>query len=162
MAFKVSGTLNKVYVEEGSKISKGQLIAEIDPRDYRLQLEATKAEYQGIKAEAERVIALYADSVSTASDYDKARYGLEQITAKYQNARNQLADTKIYAPFNGYVQKLLLDPPTVVAAGMPIMTLIADNGWEVEINVPSSIIYAARRLRRSAPRLMYCLTRPSC
>ncbi len=137
-AFKVSGTLMRIHVEEGSRIRQGQLIAEIDPRDYQLQLDATEAEYRQIKAEAERVMALYADSVTTADAYDKARYGLQQITAKYENARNQLADTRIYAPFDGYVQKRLFDPPTVVAAGMPVVTLISEGSQEIEINIPAS------------------------
>ena len=138
MAFKVSGTLMNVHVEEGSKVNKGQLIAEIDPRDYQVQLDAVEAEYMKVKTEAERVIALYADSVSTADAYDKARYGLQQITAKYENARNQLADTKIYAPFDGFVQKRLFDPPTVVAAGMPVVTFVSGGKQEIEINIPAS------------------------
>ena len=138
MAFKISGTLMNVYVEEGSRVSKGQLVAEIDPRDYQVQLDAIKAEYMNVKSEAERVIALYADSVSTADAYDKARFGLQQIAAKYENAQNQLADTKIYAPFNGYVQKRLFDPPTVVAAGMPIVTIVSGGKQEIEINIPAS------------------------
>lgn len=138
MAFKVSGNLKEVFVKEGSKVSKGQLIAEIDPRDYQVQLDAAEAEYMSIKAEAERVIALFSDSVATADEYDKARYGLKQITAKFENAKNQLADTKIYAPFNGFVQKRLYDPPTVVAAGMPVITLVSNGKQEVEINIPSS------------------------
>ena len=138
MAFKISGTLMNVYVEEGSRVSKGQLVAEIDPRDYQVQLDAIKAEYMNVKSEAERVIALYADSVSTADAYDKARFGLQQIAAKYENAQNQLADTKIYAPFNGYIQKRLFDPPTVVAAGMPIVTIGAGGKREREINGPAS------------------------
>lgn len=137
-AFKVSGTLMRIHVEEGNRIYQGQLIAEIDPRDYQLQFDAVEAEYRQIKAEAERVMALYADSVATADAYDKARYGLQQITAKYENARNQLADTRIYAPFDGYVQKRLFDPPTVVAAGMPVVTLISEGNQEIEINIPAS------------------------
>lgn len=138
LAFKVGGTLMHVYAEEGEKVVKGELVAEMDARDYQVQLDATEAEYMRIKSEAERVMALYADSVSTADAYDKARYGLKQIAAKYENARNQLADTKIYAPFNGYVQKKLFDPPTVVAAGMPVMTLVSGDRPEIEINIPSS------------------------
>lgn len=138
MAFKLSGTLKQVYVDEGSRVREGQIIAELDPRDYRLQLEATEAEYLSVKSEAERVMALYADSVGTADAYDKARFGLRQIAAKYENARNQLADTKIYAPFDGYVQKRLFDPPTVVAAGMPVVTLVAEGRSEIEINIPAS------------------------
>ena len=50
MAFKISGTLMNVYVEEGSRVSKGQLVAEIDPRDYQVQLDAIKAEYPELPA----------------------------------------------------------------------------------------------------------------
>lgn len=138
LAFKVGGTLMHVYVEEGDKVKKGELVAEMDSRDYQVQLDATEAEYMRIKSEADRVIALYADSVSTADAYDKARYGLKQIAAKYENARNQLADTKIYAPFDGYVQNRLFDPPTVVAAGMPVLTFVSGGRPEIEINIPAS------------------------
>ena len=138
LAFKVSGTLERIAVEEGSRVSRGQLVAEMDPRDYQVQLNAAEAEYMRVKAEAERVMALYADSVSTPDAYDKARYGLKQVTAKYENARNQLADTKIYAPFNGYVQKRLFDPPTVISAGMPVLTIVSEGRQEIEINIPAS------------------------
>ncbi len=141
MAFKVSGSLKQVFVQEGKYVRQGELLAQIDPRDYELQLQAAEAEWQGIKAEAERVMALYADSVATASDYDKARYGLQQITAKRDNAKNQLADTKIYAPFDGYVKQRLFDPPTVVGAGMPIVTLHSSSMPEVEISIPSSVYH---------------------
>lgn len=141
MAFKVSGSLKQVFVQEGKYVRQGELLAQIDPRDYELQLQAAEAEWQGIKAEAERIMALYADSVTTASDYDKARYGLQQITAKKNNAKNQLADTKLYAPFNGYVKRRLFDPPTVVGAGMPVVTLHSSSMPEIEIFIPSSVYH---------------------
>ncbi len=139
MAFKVSGTLSRVYVDKGSRITQGQLLAEIDPRDYQLQLEATDAEYMKVSSEAQRVIDLYNDSATTADNYDKARYGMRQISAKYQNARNQLADTRIYAPFNGSVQEKLYDSPSVVGAGMPVLSIISDGRPEVVINIPASV-----------------------
>lgn len=139
MAFKVDGTLKKFYVQEGRRVKKGGLIAELDNRDYLLQLEANRAEYHGIKSEAERVIALYEENVTTTADYDKARYGLQQITAKYQHALNQLQDTKLYAPFDGFVQKKLVLPPTVVAAGMPIVSFVSDDACEIEGYIPNSV-----------------------
>lgn len=57
LAFRVSGTIQKVYVDDGAPVRKGQLLAELDPADYRVQLEATEAEYRQVKAEAERVMA---------------------------------------------------------------------------------------------------------
>ena len=81
-SFKVSGTISRVYVKEGDYVKKGQLLAEIDPHDYEVQLSATEAEYAQIKADAERVISMYNEGTATASNYDKARYGIQQIEQK--------------------------------------------------------------------------------
>ena len=99
-AFKVGGTLRTIFAEEGEFVRRGAPLAALDARDYRLQAEAAEAEYKRVKAEAERVMALYADGAATPDAYDKARYGLQQITAKYENSRNQLADTEIRMPFD--------------------------------------------------------------
>lgn len=139
LAFKVGGRIGKMYVDEGSYIQKGQLIAELDPTDYQAQLNATEAEYKRISAEAERVIALYKDEVATANDYDKARYGLEQITVKRNYAREQMGYTRLYAPFSGYIQKRLFQPHETVSAGMPVYAVVSKGLPEIEINLPASV-----------------------
>ncbi len=138
LAFKVSGTLLRYSYEEGVFVKKGTVLAQMDDRDYRLQLDAAEAEYNSVKAEVDRIIALRKDSVVAENAYDKARYGLQQITAKYENCKNQLADTRIVAPFDCYIQKRLFDAPVIVAAGMPVLTVISDGTPEVEINIPGS------------------------
>lgn len=138
LAFKVGGRLQRILVAEGARVRRGDLLAELDPSDYALQLRAVEAEYLRVKAEAERIMALYADSVVTADSYDKARYGLEQMTAKYENARTQLADTRITAPFDGVLQRRIVDPATVVAAGMPVLTLLSTSAPEIEIHIPAA------------------------
>ena len=116
----------------------------MDQRDYELQLQEVEAVDLSIKAEAERVMAIYDQNVATADTNVKARYELQQITAKYENARNQLADTKLYAPFDGYVKRRRFDPPTVVAAGMPVITFLSGKNPEVELFIPAST-YIRRR-----------------
>lgn len=109
LAFRVSGTIQKIHVKDGARVQAGQLLAELDPTDYQVQLDATEAEYKQVKAEAERVMALYKDNGTTPSTNDKAVYGLKQITAKYQHHKDQLYYTRLYAPFNGYIQKRLFE-----------------------------------------------------
>lgn len=138
MSFKIPGTIRKIMVEEGQPVRKGQLIAEIDSRDYLLQLEAVEAEYKRVASEAKRVMALYADSATTADNYDKARYGLSQIEAKYANAKNTVADTRLYSPVDGKVVSRHMDTPAVVGAGMPIVSIISSRMPEIEINIPAS------------------------
>ena len=138
LAFRVSGTIRKIYVENGARVSQGQLLAELDPTDYQVQLDATEAEYKQIKADAKRVMSLYKDSVTTSSANDKAVYGLKQIAAKYQHHKDQLGYTRLYAPFSGFVQKRLFEAHETIGAGMPVLSMISGGMPEVEINLPAA------------------------
>ena len=138
LSFKVPGTLQHLYVDEGAQVRKGQLLAELDDTDYRVQLSATKAEYEQVKADAERVMALFKENGTTASANDRARYGLQQIQAKLANHENQLAYTRMYAPFTGQVQQRFFDGKETVGAGMPVFTILDTTDPEIEINLPAS------------------------
>ncbi|MBQ9640760.1 MAG: efflux RND transporter periplasmic adaptor subunit [Bacteroidaceae bacterium] len=137
VAFRVSGPILRVLVKEGDYVRQGQVVAEMDPRDYQVQLTATQAEYAQVKADAERVIALYQEQNTTAQNYDRARYGLEQITQKLNNHKNQLADTKLRAPISGYVKTKLHEGGETIGAGMPVLIMSSAGDVEVEINLPS-------------------------
>ena len=141
----------RMHVNDGSYVRKGQLLAELDPTDYQIQLDAAEAEYQRVKAEAGRVMALYKENVTTPDANDKAVYGLKQITAKYNHAKDQLEYTRLYAPFNGYVQKRLFDSHETLAAGMPVVSMISEGKPEVEINLP-----AAEYIRREQFTSYHC------
>jgi RND family efflux transporter MFP subunit len=138
LAFRISGPVSKVYVDVGQQVKKGQVLAEIDSRDYLVQLSATEAEYNRIKSESERIITLYEKGSVAPNDYDKAVYGLNQITAKYEAHKNAFADTKLQAPCDGYIQKRLFEPGETVSAGLPVLSMISTGTDEVEISIPSS------------------------
>ncbi|MDR1331328.1 MAG: efflux RND transporter periplasmic adaptor subunit [Tannerella sp.] len=138
LSFRVAGPVSRIYVNAGARVRKGQTLAEIDPRDYGIQLAATEAEYGQVKAEVERIIELHAKGSVSPNDYDKAVYGLKQITAKYEAHRNALADTRLLAPFDGYVQQRFFIAGETVGAGMPVLSMIDAGMPEVEINIPSS------------------------
>jgi RND family efflux transporter MFP subunit len=136
LSFRMAGVIERMPGLEGAFVRRGTVIAELDARDYRVQLEAAEAEYRQVKAAAERVVELHRRGSATGSDYEKAVYGLEQITAKYEHHRNQLADTRLTAPFDGYIREKLHEVGETVAAGMPVISLIGAGGWQVEISLP--------------------------
>ena len=137
-SFRVAGPIVSMRVKEGDYVKRGQVIAEIDQRDYALQLKAVEAEYQSVKAEAERVIAMYEEGSTTANNYDKARFGLQQITEKLNHARHQLSDTRLVAPISGYISTKYHEAGETVAQGMPIVAIYSGANIEVEINLSSS------------------------
>ena len=137
LSFRIGGPITKINVTEGEFVRKGQVVAEMDSRDYTIQLSATKAEYTQIKAEAERIIQLHGKQSVSDNDYDKAVTGLQQITAKYDAAKNALTDTKLIAPFDGFIQKRYYDRAEVISEGMSVFSMISDGLPEVEINIPA-------------------------
>lgn len=143
LSFRIAGPIASINVSAGNYVRKGQVLAQIDQRDYEIQLAATEAEYNQIKNEADRVIALYKKDVVTENQYYKAVHGLEQITAKYDSHKNALADTKLVAPYDGYVQRTYYSAKETVGAGMPVVAMIGTATMEVEINIPSNV-YAKR------------------
>ena len=151
ISFRVSGTIDKIHVKDGEYVKEGQLLAEMDPTDYEIQLKGTEAKYKEVKAEADRVIALYKTGGTTPNNYDKAVYGLEQITALYNHHKDQLAYTRLYAPFNGYIQKHVFEAHETVGAGMPVLAMISSGVPEVEINLP-----AAEYIRRGQFSRYHC------
>lgn len=138
LAFRVSGQIERMLVKEGDLVRKGQVVAIMDSRDYQVQLNATQAEYNQIKADAERVMALYAEGNTTASNNDKARFGLQQITQKLQNHKNQLADTQLRSTIDGYVQTKLHEAGETVSAGMPVVSVFGKGNTEVEIKMSAT------------------------
>lgn len=138
LSFRVSGKLDRLYVKEGQAVAAGQLIASLDPTDYQTQLEATEAEYKQIKGEAERVMALYEDQAVTKSKYEKALYGLEQISAKLKNHRQQLSYTKLYAPMSGSISRKIAEAGEIVGAGRPVVVVVGNGKPEIEINVAAA------------------------
>lgn len=138
VAFRVAGQITGIHVAQGQYVRKGSVIARLDDRDYLTQLAATEAEYNRIKAEADRVIELYSKQSATPNDYDKAVYGLRQITAKLEAHRNALNDTRLAAPFDGYIQKKYFDVGETVGAGLAVVSLVSTGHPEIEINIPTA------------------------
>lgn len=137
-SFRVAGVIESVTVREGQFVREGEVIATLDPRDYATQLSATQAEYDAIKAEVDRVVKLYAEQSVTANDNDKAVNGLKQITAKLEAHTNALTDTKLTAPFDGYIQRINFDRGEAVAAGMAIVSIISAEAPELIIYIPAN------------------------
>lgn len=147
LSFRISGPVKAVYAKAGTKVKKGEILAEIDPRDYSLQFAATEAEYNQIKNEAERVIALFNKKSVTKNEYEKALYGLEQITAKYNLHKNALEDTKLIAPYDGFVNKIHYQPKETIGAGIPVVSIIGDRNLRVEVAITAKDYLLKNNLR---------------
>ena len=139
LAFRVAGPIQEIRVKEGDYVKYGQLVAQMDPRDYEIQLAAAQAQYEQVKAEVDRVIELHKRESVAGNDYDKAVSGLKMVEAKLKNANDQLNDTRLLAPVSGYIQKVNFTKNELIDAGMPVASMLDVGHYQVEMEMPVSL-----------------------
>lgn len=139
LAFRVAGPIHTIHVKEGSYVKKGDLIAEIDPRDYQVQLDVAQAQYNQVKAETDRVSEMFNRKSVADVDYEKAVSGAKLVTAQLKHAEDQLRDTKLFAPFSGYVQQINFEKGELINTGLPFATLISLGNYKIEVDIPASL-----------------------
>ncbi|HKS15414.1 MAG TPA: efflux RND transporter periplasmic adaptor subunit [Pseudomonas sp.] len=150
LAFRIAGKVSKRLVEEGQRVKAEQPLAELDPQDVRLQLDANRAQLAAaeanlslVRAERDRYQKLLDRQMVSHSQYDSAenlyRAGmarLRQARAEADVAGNQAGYAVLRAPRDGVIAKRLVEVGQVVAAGQTVFTLAADGEREVAIGVP--------------------------
>ena len=139
LSFRVGGPVTKINVVEGAKVNKGQLVAEIDPRDYIIAEQSAKARYDQAKAEAERYKRLWEKGSVAKNDYDRKNAAFLMAKAKWEDAVNNLKDTKLYAPFTGYYGKKLVEVGEEIKPNQPVTTLANLDVIEVATTIPEQL-----------------------
>ncbi|MBP5957336.1 efflux RND transporter periplasmic adaptor subunit [Pseudomonas anatoliensis] len=150
LAFRIGGKVSRRLVDEGQRVKADQPLAELDPQDVRLQLEATRAQVSAaeanlnlVRAERDRYKTLMDRQMVSRSAYDNAenlyRSGearLKQIKAEFNVSTNQASYAVLRAPQDGVVAKRSVEVGQVVAAGQTVFTLATDGEREVLIGLP--------------------------
>lgn len=154
LAFRIGGKVSTRLVDMGERVKKDQPLAELDPQDVRLQLEAMRAQVtaaeanlQTVRSEYSRYKTLLDRGLVSRSQYDNVenvyRAGearLNQVRAEYDVARNQTGYAVLRAPQDGVISARRVEVGQVVAAGQTVFTLAADGEREVSISFPEHAI----------------------
>lgn len=149
---EVGGRLVKIVRDEGARVSAGDLLAQVDPTDYRLarqragaSLAVAEANRAHAMVEKERADNLVRTGGITDKDHLAARVGLQvaeaataQARADAEAAGTQLARAGVRAPFSGRVARRMADAGAMLAAGAPLFTVVDDSVLEFRASVPSS------------------------
>ncbi|HYM60272.1 MAG TPA: efflux RND transporter periplasmic adaptor subunit [Thermoanaerobaculia bacterium] len=136
---QVSGVISRLYADFNSRVKKGQLLAELDPISYQAQVEQRQADLTKARVDAannkityERQRRLAGQGLAAQSDldaakaaYDGAQAVVAQTTAALEQAKTNLAYTKIISPIDGVVVDRQYDIGQTVAASFQAPTLFS-------------------------------------
>jgi len=139
MSFRVGGPIIKLNIVEGAQVKKGALIAEIDPRDYRVMVQSTEARYNQTKAESDRYYRLWQKGSVAKNDYERRYANFLEAEAAWENAKNELSDTKLFAPYTAFFGPKLADLGEEVKPKQAIVTLVDLSVIEVITTIPEQL-----------------------
>jgi RND family efflux transporter MFP subunit len=144
VAFQVPGKVVALGPDEGDVVREGQLLAELDPTDYRLAVEQTAALAEHAAAERDRHRPLLAAGSVAPNDLERMESGARQTAAAAALARKRLADTRLRSPISGIVARRAIERGSTVAAGQSAFTLVDLDVVEVRIGVPEAEVDIVR------------------
>lgn len=162
VAAEVAGTVTRLHVDEGDRVQAGDRIAEVDDRDYRLQLERSRADLRRLQSR----VTLQEITVGRHRDLHRqdhvSRQSLDEVEAELEVLREELAGarlaervaqrdlerTRIRAPFDGEVETRRVSEGDYVQAGTVLYHLDSADILQVRAAFPESV---ARDLTTGMP-----------
>lgn len=135
LGFRSTGQIIELAVEEGDFVSKGDLIAALDDKDFQNQLIADRTAFETAQTQYERNKRLSAKEAISDQDLEVSRINLERARAAYENSKSQLQDLKIYAPFDGIIEERQVVNFQRVSAGQEIVKLVDTKDLIVKFTV---------------------------
>ncbi len=156
ISFEVSGNVRAVNVNVGERVSKGQALASLDDRTFRLNVEAAEAGVASAEVAVndalqdlqrqQRIAAQDRGAITERSlelaqaGYASARQNLSYSTSRLNLAKRDLERTTLYAPFDGIIAERHIDPFEEINRGQKLFVLFVEGVMEAAISVPESEI----------------------
>jgi len=137
LSFKNGGVINRIYVKEGDKITKGQLLATVNSTEIGSQVEQVQLSLQKAQRDYDRASKLFKDSVATLEQLQNAKTALDVAKQQMQSAKFNEGYTAIRATKNGYVLKKLANDGQIVGPGTPVLQIngAGEGNWILKVGL---------------------------
>jgi RND family efflux transporter MFP subunit len=151
VGFRVGGVLQELQVREGDLVESGQVLARLDPTDFRIIVEDRRATFENAERNFERAKELIVDGNISKFDYDKMEANYKTSAAALSQAEQDLAYTELKAPFAGRIARRDVENFEEVIAKQTVFLVQNVGQLDVRINLPESLVrsFSGEEQRRS-------------
>jgi membrane fusion protein (multidrug efflux system) len=133
---EVSGRIERIVVDEGSKVHTGELLVKLNTDLILPEFESAKAQVERDQIEFDRMTNLSKESAATQRDLDNATSQLAISKARLEGISARLERTSILAPINGVLNDLLVEEGEYVDPGNPVAQVVDTNTVKVVVEIP--------------------------
>ena len=132
---ETAGRVIKVLVDEGSKVSKGQTLAIIKTDNLAVDVQTAKEAYANALRDKERYENAFKTGGVTQQQVDQAALNLKNAAARIQQAGIKVSDANLRASINGIINKRMIEPGSVLAAGTKLFEIVDVSKLTLDIAV---------------------------
>lgn len=140
VSFTGMGTIKQVHVNEGGKVRKGQLVAEMDKTQAENALATATATHKQATDAYNRMKQLYESNSLADIKWVEVQSKVEQAEASLAAAKKMLEDCYIYSPIDGIVGKKMLHAGETALPSQPVVTVLSINKLKVKASIPEKEI----------------------
>ena len=140
LSFEIAGNITSIRVEEGDRVSKGQLLATINPITVKEAHRATLTTLKQAQDAYRRFLPLHQSGTISDMKWVEIESKLEQAKAAESIARQQLSHSTLTAPFAGVIAAKNVDLGTYVLPGQPVLKLANVAQVNAKVSVPEAEI----------------------
>ena len=145
LSFATSGTIKRIYINEGQTVGAGQLIAELDPTTMQNAYTISKTALEQAQDTYNRMKELHDDGSLPEMQWIAVENQLKTAVASEAMAKKTLTDTKLYAPFSGYIAEKNAEVGQIAAPGMSVVKLVSIGSVKVKISVPEDDVQRIKK-----------------
>lgn len=145
LSFRVNGVLQEIPVKEGDKVTKGQVLAKLDPTDYKIRVSDRQATFDKVSKNFDRAKELIQDGTISQSDYDQVEANFRTSQAALKLAKQELAYTELKAPFAGSIGRRDVDNFEEIQSKQAIFQVQNVDQLDVAIDLSENLVRSLRR-----------------
>jgi len=134
LGFKTGGIVKEVNAKEGVSVKRGEVLAALDLSEINARVNQARIGVEKAQRDLSRAGNLYRDSVATLEQFQNANSAYELAQSQKKVADFNLRHSKIIAPANGRIQKVLVENNEFIAPGYPaILFASTESDWVVRV-----------------------------
>jgi membrane fusion protein (multidrug efflux system) len=137
---EIEGRVEEATINEGQKVTAGDLLFKIDEKKLSSTLAEAQANYNLAESTLKRNKTLFESKVISSQEYDQAVSGFESKKAELEIASEKFKDARIVAPFSGFIGSRQVSPGQFVNVGTILSTLVNSDQLKLEIYVPEKYL----------------------
>lgn len=143
LAFQVGGLIEQFPVIKAQEVEEGEILAQLDQRDYINQLSTARAQFAIAETEYRRAQRLAEEDAIAQNVLEQRESQFNIASAALDTAEKALADTVLTAPYAGTVASKLASTLDNVQPGQVVVSLIGGGAMEAKVAIPASLVVTA-------------------